>query len=350
MNIKNLKKKQEKFKQDEELLKIDNEVKKLKDEKGNYRKKYEKALDQIENLERKLHIVENIDIKNTKIVSIKPERKKITSESTAIVVASDWHLEEKVDPCTVNNLNRYTPSIAEKRVNNFFRSALKLIEIQRHGTYIDNLVLGLLGDFISGYIHEELMESNFMSPTEAIVFAFKLLKQGIDLFIKEGKFKNIKLICCQGNHGRTTLKPKISTASKNSFEWLLYYFIQNEYKDNDNVDIVISNGYHVYVDVFNTTIRFHHGDSINYRGGVGGITIPINKAISQWNKSKKADIDVFGHFHQFFDGGNFVVNGSVIGYNPYAIKIKASYESPQQTFFLISKKRGKTIHCPIFLD
>ena len=55
-------------------------------------------------------------------------------------------------------------------------------------------------------------------------------------------------------------------------------------------------------------------------------------------------------FHQFFDGGNFVANGSMVGWNAYAIAIKAKFEKPKQVLFLIDKKRGKTVTCPIYFD
>jgi hypothetical protein len=105
------------------------------------------------------------------------------------------------------------------------------------------------------------------------------------------------------------------------------------------------------LDVFGVRLRFHHGDGIKYGGGVGGITIPVNKAIAQWNRAHYADLDIVGHYHQFFDGGNFIANGSVIGWSPYSLWIKASFEPPQQAFFLLdSKYRRKTVVAPIILD
>jgi len=45
-----------------------------------------------------------------------------------------------------------------------------------------------------------------------------------------------------------------------------------------------------------------------------------------------------------------LVNGSLIGYNSFALSIKASAERPQQMFALIDKVRGKTLVAPILLD
>lgn len=74
------------------------------------------------------------------------------------------------------------------------------------------------------------------------------------------------------------------------------------------------------------------------------------KAIAAWDRSIRADLDVFGHYHTAMDGGKFVSNGSLIGYNAFAVAIKAPFEKPKQMTFLIDKKRGKTIVAPIVLD
>jgi hypothetical protein len=96
-------------------------------------------------------------------------------------------------------------------------------------------------------------------------------------------------------------------------------------------------------------IRFHHGHAINYQGGIGGIFIPAFKAISQWDKARPVDLDLFGHFHQCKDGGKFLSNGSLIGFNAYALSIKADYEEPKQQLFMIDKNRGRTCTWPILL-
>lgn len=269
------------------------------------------------------------------------------SQSVAFLVGSDWHTEETVDADTVNGLNEFNLDIADRRIDRFFKGGMRLIEIQRTATDIDTCVLGLLGDHITGYIHEELLENNSMSPTETVIWLIPRIARGIDDLRKQ--FKRVVVVCCIGNHGRTTPKTRIATRYKNSFEWLMYHVLAQRY-EGTNVQFQISNSYHNFFEVFGRTIRFHHGDDLKYNGGIGGITIPTNKKIAQWNKGRSAFLDVFGHFHQQFDGGNFICNGSLIGYGPYALSIGASPEPPQQTCFLIEAKRGKTIVMPVFLE
>lgn len=281
------------------------------------------------------------------IPTIKAERGK-ASESVALMIASDWHSEETVDPKTINGLNRFNRRIANERIDNFFTNGLRLVEIQRNGTDIDTLVLGLLGDFMSGYIHEELVEGNSLSPTETTLWIHEKICAGIKYLLDNGNFKKVVVPCCVGNHGRTTQKKRVSTAYKNSYEWLMYHFISRTISD-PRLEFAIPQSYHNYVQIYDKTVRFHHGDSIRYQGGVGGITIPVNKAIGQWDKGKRANYDVFGHYHQFKKDSKWICNGSLIGFNAYAVEIKAEFEAPQQAFFLIEKNHGKTIEAPIFL-
>lgn len=294
-----------------------------------------------------------LEFKQTKPTShkIKAEKSNSDSEATACIILGDWHVEERVDADTVNGLNSYTPDDARLRADNAFRRGVRLFKIFKKDITINNLLIAFLGDMITGYIHEELMESNFMSPIEASMFCEELIISGLDYVLNETDC-NLTIPCKPGNHGRTTLKRRVSTYSKNSYEIYMYNNIARHYQNNDRVNFIIENGYLTYVDVYDYTIRFHHGDNLRYWGGIGGITTPATKAISSWDKERPAYLDVFGHFHtQMLDTGThkFVSNGSLIGYNPFAVSIKASYEVPKQSFFLIDKHRGKTVSAPIFV-
>ncbi len=149
-----------------------------------------------------------------------------------------------------------------------------------------------------------------------------------------------------------TKKIHVSTEGGNSLERYMYHNIADYFEDNKRVTFLIAEGQHSYLKVYDMTIRMLHGHSVKFGGGMGGVTIPVRKAISQWNKVRRADLTLLGHFHQMLDGGDFIVNGSLIGYNAYALSIKADYNIPSQTFFLISNYNGgvKTVVCPIRLD
>lgn len=272
----------------------------------------------------------------------------VGSQATAVMVASDWHVEEVVDPRVVNGLNEFNKSVCEERVRRFFRHGLKLVQKEQRAVRIDTLVLALLGDFISGSIHEELVEGNRLLPIHAIIEVQSYLASGIQ-YLLDNSSLNIIVPCHSGNHGRMTRKVHISTEAGNSLEYMMYVSLAQRFAGEERVKFIVAPGYHTYLDVHGYVLRFHHGHSVRYAGGVGGLTVPLNKAVAGWNKGQVAHLDILGHFHQFFDGGNFIVNGSLVGYNAFALSIKASPEPPVQTFFLIDAKFGKTVVCPIIL-
>lgn len=306
------------------------------EDKHSLEKKYDELLKRFEMVQRERDAVKQI--RPISYHEIKP-RVSAGSEAVAVLVASDWHVEERVEKGVVNGLNEFTLDIARSRSEFFFRNALRLIEINKKELHIQKAVLALLGDFISGSIHEELMEGNQLPPIKALLFAQNLIVSGINYLLANSDVDLI-IPCHSGNHGRSTEKQRHSTEAGNSFEYFMYHNLADHFKNEKRIKFIISEGYHSYLKIFNTTIRFHHGHNVKYGGGVGGLFIPAFKAIGQWNKSSWADLDVFGHLHQFRFGGNFICNGSLIGWNAYAISIKAEYEKPMQTFFLVNSQYG----------
>lgn len=281
--------------------------------------------------------------------TIKPSRRGGGSEASAVWVASDWHHDERIDPKTVNGLNEFNATIAQRRVETFFKAGLRLTDILAKDVEIKTIVLALLGDFYTGHIHPDFMELTDTQPIHAVIRVQNMIASGIRYILDNSKY-NLVIPCHSGNHARTTDKTRFATENGHSLEFFMYHFLADHFKDEPRIKFYIADGYHSYLNIYGMRVRFHHGHAVKYSGGVAGITLPINKAIAQWNKARPADLDVMGHFHQKFDGGNFIVNGSLIGYSAFALSIKASFEKPSQTLFLIDKDRGKTCTWPILLD
>lgn len=312
------------------------------------KKKYVEALKTIESQEKALGVTEALTGGiSTYRISPKADLKG-QNEATAVLVASDWHIEERVGK-EVGGLNRYNLDIAQARATAFFQNGVRLVHILEKDIPIPTIILALLGDFISNDIHDEFPEINELQPIHAIVRAQNMVASGIEFLLKESE-ANLVIPCHSGNHARTTKTTRFTTEAGHSLEYLMYSHLAAYFWKEPRVQFLIADGIHSYVDVYSTTIRFHHGHAIKYNGGVGGIYIPTLKAIAQWNKARHADLDVFGHFHQQRDGGNFLCNGSLIGHNAFGISIKADFEPPKQTLFLVDKKRGKTGVWPVFVQ
>lgn len=274
-------------------------------------------------------------------------KKNISGTSTAILVLTDWHTEESVDPATVNGLNEFNLDIAAARVKKATDGALRMLDKERTWTKIDSLIIGVLGDLITGHIHPELQASNNLHPTEAILYVQELLTNALTTIVKHAKCKDILVATSYGNHGRTGEKPRISTSHKNSFEWLLYKTLEQSFRPK-GLRWQVANSYFNYVETQGMTLRFHHGDWMKFHGGVGGLSIPAHKAIDKWNEAKWADFDFFGHYHHYLRTHKFCCCDSLIGYAPYGIYAKGTFRHPAQLFATVNQKHGLTLAEPIF--
>ena len=278
------------------------------------------------------------------------DTRPIKAEATAIIVGSDWHYAEKVDPASVNQLNRYTLDVAERRIARFFDRGARLWSIIERDIPVPHVVLALLGDMISGNIHADLAESNQLPLIDEVTACGGAILHGIRQWATAYPQKRFTVVCASGNHGRITKEQRIHTEAGNSVERLMYVMLAAQCEAHQNVRFIIEPGYHTYLQVYRTTLRFHHGHAIRYTGGVGGLFVPALRTIARWNAAHHADIDIFGHHHTQLDGGNFLANGSLIGYSPFSLRGGYPYQPPQQTFAVIDNIRGKTSVWPIFLD
>lgn len=311
-------------------------------------KKYNQAVRELSAVEKEMEALLQIRASEKNHV-ISAYRQHLKSEATAVVMATDWHVEEEVKASKVGGLNRYNLDIAKKRADQFFQRAVKLTKKEQQDIPIREMVLFLGGDFITGNIHEELPSICQLLPVDATMFAQDLIESGINHILAHSKL-HLTVVCSCGNHSRITKKTHISTEQGNSLEWFMYHTLRGRFASEPRVKFIIEDGYHTYLNVYQWVLRFHHGHNIRFQGGVGGLTIPMNKAIAQWNKARKADFDLIGHWHQYMPLSNFVINGSLIGYNAFGISIKADFERPQQAMFLVDKVRGRTVHMPILFD
>lgn len=339
---------QEKELSDEDYLEHQKKTNAEKKQSKDFKDREKYYLSEIQRLEKLLSASATIS-KTPQIYKIEKQKTKRFSQSTPIIFASDWHYEEEVKPETVSGLNEFNLSIADQRIQNFIRNSTRLLEIHSKDTEIRDVIFALGGDFITGDIHRDNIESCQLSPTEALWAVQNHLASCIEHYLKETDF-NFIIPCHSGNHARTTKEQLWANEQGHSLEWLMYNNLAHWFKNEPRLKFMIADGLHLYIDVAGFDTRTHHGHAIKYNGGVGGITIPVNKAIGQWNKGRRASHDYFGHYHTYLPSNNFNCNGSLIGYNPYAMSSKCDFEKPVQSFSLINhEEKMISINAKIFL-
>lgn len=276
------------------------------------------------------------------VYNFKPFTKK-KGHRYAIALFSDAHIEETVTPESVNFLNEYNIDIAEKRIQTYFENLAACLAQDD----VDELVFASLGDTISGFIHQELEQTNQMTPLEATLKAQSLIYSGLKYLcesVQLPKLKKIRFIGIVGNHSRTTKKMQHNNGYKMSYEWLMYQNIKNQceitklpiefYIPECEIAVVKTSD--------DKTFIFAHGFQIKSSGNstVCGIYPALNRLCLKWSNTFKQDMLFIGHFHSSVNTPNAVVNGSIIGYNAFALSNGMTQERPQQSYIVYDTMIG----------
>jgi hypothetical protein len=290
------------------------------------------------------------DVEPIRPLSAKGKKK----EATLVSVLSDLHFEERVRPETVNGLNKYNLAIAKDRLFEYARGVEWYYRLLTGGSVhykIRTGVLAALGDFITGYIHREYEAENQLSPQEATILAEEYLSDFIAFLRKRiPEIERWVVLWCHGNHDRGTDKVMPSSLARRSFSWIMAHHVRSQFRSDKGIEFKIADGLHLYHDVMGHTVRVTHGDPIKYAMGIGGLTIPANRAISAWDHGIRAKLTIHGHHHTAGDDPHRIGNGSLIGWNPFADYIKAKPEPATQVCFAIDPEYGKRLFMPIVVQ
>jgi hypothetical protein len=267
--------------------------------------------------------------------------------ATPVAVVSDLHVEEPVDPVKVGYVNEYNLAIASRVIEAVGEAICWFAEDKRFS--MRECVVAIIGDIISGHIHEDLIESTSLFPLETVPWVLERLEWLLRYVAANTKFERIIVPWCDGNHGRNTPRMRIQTRVENSLEWLIGVQLSQRLRDEPRIEFQISHGHFTDLQVHNTVLEFTHGDTFRGGSGIAGALPSIRKALANDRQHRRIDHVILGHFHDRQDFGDVVMNGSGIGIGPYSIANHFPPRNREQTWFLVDAERGKGLCAPIWL-
>jgi hypothetical protein len=258
-----------------------------------------------------------------------------------VLLLSDLHIGEVVEPEAVNGLNEYNWETFQKRMAGV-REAL--ISFQNNRPYpIDEMVIALLGDNVSGNHHEELAVTNEFPITEQCYRGGVYLGKWIESLVPD--FPLIRVDGVGGNHARTKKAP----ASKqvfDSFDWLGYQYVDQYLKNYDTIETNFPRAGMLVTEVAGRNMLLWHGDGVrSTMPGVpwGGVIRRVNEMKKQYSEAgMRIDYVSLGHFHQAnVVQGNVFMNGSLMGLNEYGLKNFGSGEKPTQLLLTFNRDKKR---------
>ena len=316
-----------------ETLARDKKVETLKAEAKLWKKLYEKS---IQETAKKDLIVDAIHTFTPAFDAVSPILLKKTTRkrSRQIVVAplSDTHVGDNVQAEQLGGLNEYSIDIFNRRLFGWANLLLRLVELRRNNVPIDTLVIPMLGDMISGDIHDELARTNIDNCMGQMIRGANLISQAIMLLAPN--FEKIHIPCVVGNHGRMTRKPPMKDKYMD-WDYMLYQWVAAFCRNQSNITFDISKSFVSSFKVFDKTVLIMHGDSIVGAGSGQAILKAVAgmRSVFQYQKTAQADASyipsefdsvMMGHFHKVdeYDIGTGEVHicGTMKGVDEFAMQ------------------------------
>lgn len=105
-----------------------------------------------------------------------------------------------------------------------------------------------------------------------------------------------------------------------------------------------------YTDVYGKEILFAHGHQFRTAGGIGGIYPSMMRRYAKMNQTMKTGKAFLGHYHQMAYTKEVCADGSLKGFDAFAMGHGLAYEGPQQTYVILNEKGGFIFYPPILAD
>ena len=276
------------------------------------------------------------------------------SHETAVLLLSDFHLGETVVKKEVYGLGEYNIDIFAKRLK-FLANSIKNITIKKlRGYEINKLCIFMLGDMISGMIHDELIENG-----EDVIFQILNGAYITAQFILEMStlFKKIDIDGVVGNHGRLHKKPRFKKRYTN-WDFVFYQFLSTFLANNERIKCTFPKSFFTIKKIYDWNFLLLHGDNI--RGWAGIPWYGIERAmwrlgdLLQGQSNIVLHYKVFGHFHHTGEldrtPGELLINGSLIGGTEYSLGRLFEFDRPTQLFLGVHADKGLTWRYPMRAD
>jgi hypothetical protein len=270
---------------------------------------------------------------------------------------SDFHYGEVVRPEAVGNLNNFNKKISQLRLKSTVETAVDLCHNHMVNPKYPGIVLALGGDMMAGSIHDELIESNDGTNIDHVLDLFDQLVWTISTLAD--KFKKVFIPTVYGNHSRMYQQYRNKEAAHLSFDWMLYNMLERHFKNNKDTRIrfQIADGFDNYYKLYDTSYLLTHGDRLGVRGGTGivGMLGPIARGVQKVrseyaNFGKSIDYVIMGHYHQYISIKGAIVNGSLKGYDEYAMSNRFAFEIPKQALWFTHPQYGITFQVPVIAE
>lgn len=278
-----------------------------------YQQMFEEAVK--EGIKKTISMSSPIFKKNKKI------EKLSLNPTEGVLLISDWHYGEKFE----NYYSKYDTEIAKKRINKVLYDTINLCK--RNNTTVLNVLN--LGDMFAGMIHvTNRIEAEYDVITQVMQVSELLANF---LYVLGQNIPTVTYRSCLDNHSRLSKDYKEHVEKENVGRLIDFWLEERLKNQNSNVKIVKDN-----IDENIGKFKLQNGKNFVF---AHGHLDQINSVFQTMTGLTQEFIHycALGHYHtgkfKEYNGFRVIVNGSMVGSDPYAFN-KRLFSEPSQTLLI----------------
>ena len=354
----------------------DTKIEELKAESALWKRKYQASIKTQAGTESILQMIrERLPaIQNNVTLTRALPSPKSGSPVSAVAPLTDTHIGEVVNLEEMAGLNEYDMEIFSRRLYGWTNKVIELTMLREKYLDVPKLYVPMIGDMISGDIHEELAKSNSDNVMNTMIQGAFLISQS--MMTLAGFFPEVHIKGVIGNHGRMSPKPPYKGKYMN-WDYILFQMVAMFCSNQKNITFELPKSYLNVFEVEGKQILMMHGDSVN---GWNGIPFyGIQRAIAQLRQalqyqkniaeeigrdpkhfdpiksmSRYFDHVLLGHFHTHSEmdigTGKVLICGCLKGGDEYALGKLHAISKPEHILLFFHPRHGYISKDIIYLD
>jgi len=270
---------------------------------------------------------------------------------TAGLLLSCLHIGETVDEEETAGFGKYDFDLFSARMKMLAEKVIHISQGILSGYELRKLVIGALGDWVSGTIHDELVETAEGTVIEWTFCGALVIAQFLQELLRY--FEEIEFIGVVGNHGRLSKKPRFKQRYAN-WDYVLYQTLALMMINEPRISFHLPRSFFTVRDIEGWKFLMLHGDNI--KAWQGYPFYGVDRAISKLkellgSRGEYLDYAALAHFHNQLSfsrvHGEVLVNGSLKGGDEFALGKLFTSAQPSQWFFGVHREAGVTWRYPL---
>ena len=281
-------------------------------------------------------------------------KNRAAQPQTMVAPLTDTHVGDRVLIEEMNGLNEYNIDIFGRRLHGWVGQIVDLVTLRRNFAEVPDLVVPMLGDMISGDIHDELARTNIDNCMNQMIRGAYMISQA--LMELAASFETVHVPAVVGNHGRMT--NRVPAKDRNmDWDYMLYQWVAAFCKAQKNISFHIPKSPFTVFDAAGHNILIMHGDSVPGGGSSASLTNVVHRLRTALQYKETAAVEVpldivdsrfeavmMGHYHRVDEmdvgTGQVFICGTMKGGDEYALNRLHLMTEAKQIVTYWSEKHG----------